>query len=156
VLTLGKFTEMAASYGADLERWPAELRGEAQQLLCASAAARAVLAAEQELDAALKQASLRADATRAPAGGIDAALTRLRTRVAVQLAASSGGHVSPAVWLRRIHALNISRWRWLAFATLGCVATLSGLVLGALYPWPAPSQDLVSMLQVSSLSLWGE
>jgi hypothetical protein len=156
MLTLAQFKEMAAAYGADLERWPEELRREAHRLLRDSAAARAALVDEREVDSALKQASARADARRVSAGGPDAALERLRTRVVAHLASSTAGRGRGAAWLERLRALHMSRRRWLAVATLSGAAAVTGLLLGALYPWPASSPDLVSMLQMSSLSLWGD
>lgn len=55
-MTKERFQELAEAYGGEIARWPAELREEAALLAAAEPAfARAVLAREAQLDAALDE-----------------------------------------------------------------------------------------------------
>jgi hypothetical protein len=54
-LSLTRFRELSAAYGANLDRWPASERVQARALVEASADARALLVREQELDTALRE-----------------------------------------------------------------------------------------------------
>ncbi|MDX1581871.1 MAG: hypothetical protein R3360_09635 [Alphaproteobacteria bacterium] len=53
-MTLEDFRALVDGYGADPDRWPDELKPEAERFAAASSEAQAVLAAEAELDALLR------------------------------------------------------------------------------------------------------
>jgi hypothetical protein len=108
-VTKERFEELAAAYGADLTRWPAEVREEAALLAAAEPGfAQNVLGREEALDAALDALPLR------PAS------SALFERVVES---------APPLRRRRL------RWRgWLAPAGLGAglaAATAAGVLLGA-------------------------
>jgi hypothetical protein len=151
MLTLRRFTAMADSYGADLQRWPDELRGEAEALLQVSAMARAHLEAALTLDRIIDAASADEDVRLWPAGEEGAALARLRSGVAARIA---------AVPLRRPTSRRFQwalaireRWRpgpelrWIGMATGGGFAIMAGLLLGSLYTTAPTSDTALSMLQ---------
>lgn len=94
MLTLKRFKALTDSYGADPERWPEAMRLDAEALLRASAEARRVLAQARALDEAIDASSTREEALRWPPGQDEAALARLRARVAARLADSS--HAAPS------------------------------------------------------------
>jgi hypothetical protein len=153
VLSLRKFRQLAAAYGADLERWPEQRRNAARQLLEVSAAARSLLSAERELDEALGRVSAQADARSGSADEAEAALLRIRARVAAQLTASA----ATACRRWRVQPLaGFSRSRWLTVGTLAGAAALAGVLLGVFNPWPAATPDLLGMLQADSISLWAQ
>jgi len=54
-LSFERFAELVAAYGGELELWPADERAAAAALLETSAEARALVAAEAELDGALAE-----------------------------------------------------------------------------------------------------
>ena len=81
MLTLRRFRTMADSYGADLLRWPDGARAEAQALLKASPAARALLDEARTLDDAIEAAGASEDAVLWEPDGQDAAMARLRSGV---------------------------------------------------------------------------
>lgn len=105
-MTKERFEELAAAYGADLARWPAEVRDEAALLVASELAfAQRVLAREEALDAALF-----ALPSRTASADLFEAI------------------VATAPPLRRRF-----RWRWLASAGLGAglaAATAAGVILG--------------------------
>ena len=89
MLTLRRFRTMADSYGADLLRWPDGARAEAQALLNASPAARALLDEARTLDHAIEAAGASEDAVLWELlTGQDAAMARLRSGVEARIAAS--------------------------------------------------------------------
>ena len=90
MLTLGRFRRLAASYGADLQRWPEEARRDAQALLDHSAEAGVLFDEARTLDQAIDQATIREDALLWPPGERDAALDRLRSGVEARLASPAG------------------------------------------------------------------
>jgi hypothetical protein len=107
-VTKERFEELAAAYGADLARWPAEVRDEAALFIAAELAfAQEVLAREEALDAALYAL---------PAQTASAALFERIVETA------------PPLRRRRL------RWlAWLAPAGLGAglaAATAAGVILG--------------------------
>ena len=89
MLTLRRFRTMADSYGADLLRWPDGARAEAQALLKASPAARALLDEARTLDDAIEAAGASEDAVLWEPDGQDAALARLRSGVEARIVASA-------------------------------------------------------------------
>jgi hypothetical protein len=146
MLTLRRFRAMADSYGADLRRWPEEVREEARALLNASPEARALLGAAQALDDVIEGASRHETAARRERGGPDAALARLRSRVAARIAASAdlrSGWALP----QAPGAAPSRRLRWAGIAAGSGLAIVAGLLIGALSA-PAPASDtLLPMLQ---------
>ncbi len=156
MVTLRQFKVLAESYGADLHRWPAELRKEAEALLAVSPDARAALAAERVLDEAIDAARAQQDAALWPPGMEDAALARLRSSVAARIAASPARHRAAPGRGARVLSGSWALSLLLGPAGLaagGGVAVAAGLLLGALYtPVPAASNVLV-MLQPMPLSI---
>ena len=154
MMTLRRFRALAQSYGAELHRWPREERGAAQALLESSEEARALLAQERSLDAAISAASPRG------AQAQDAALARLRSGVAARIATEDiraqqpGGLFS---WLLRGGQDFVSlRRRRLGLATSGALAIVAGLLIGAMYgpaPASAPVGVVAALLQPATLDI---
>jgi hypothetical protein len=159
MMTLKRFRLLSESYGADLLRWPAEARDEAQALLSASAEARALFEEARRLDAAIGAASAHEQAQRWPLDERNQALTRLRSRVALQIAAEA---VRPPVrrlgWLLRgQHPTASPRLRRWGLATSGVFAIVLGLLVGTLYaPAPAPVAVLTALLRPAALEILPE
>jgi hypothetical protein len=157
MLTLGRFRALAQSYGADLRRWPEEMRGEAEALLNVSGEARAVLDEARKLDAAIEAAGLYEDAVLWPPGEQEAALARLRSGVAARIASSSthglahrrSGRMSAASGRWAFFPLH---FHWVGLAT-GGGAILAGLLIGAMYASPSASDDVLTMLQPSPIHI---
>ena len=106
MLTLERFKSLADSYGASLERWPEEIRKEAESLLSNSQAARAILADAQSLDEAIEATSDAEEARAWPSAETEAALARLRSRVASRLDAEVPAKAGPIRrWLLSYRAL---------------------------------------------------
>src|SRR6185312_7481000 len=84
---LRRFRALTQSYGAELQRWPQDERGAAEELLRNSGAARALLEQERTLDEAIAAASTHEHSQRWPQGAADAALARLHSGVANRIAA---------------------------------------------------------------------
>jgi hypothetical protein len=160
MVTLRQFKAKVNSYGADLERWPDALRGEAQTLLRVSPQAREILEEALALDKAIEAASGREIALLWRPSEQEAALTRLRAGVTARMAAStehrpaqrrfgwllSGmGHGRPSLSLRLV-----------GMATASGFAIMVGLLLGAMYT-AAPSPDTVlTMLQAEPIHIFAE
>lgn len=153
MLTLRRFRALAGTYGTDLRRWPAVLRADAQALLQRSAQARATLAAEAPLDAAIDLAARR-EAARLERG-LDsvATLEQLRLGVAAQIRrAPRRAHLEPArIPARRWLGAHLPELRQLGLATAACAAVAAGLLLGARYDIPAPSGDLLATLSFNPI-----
>ena len=150
MLTLEGFRAMAESYGADLRRWPEQSRGDAEALLeTAAAEARAILAEARTLDGALA----RADAMLRLPGGEDAALARLRARVAARIAAPAEHR------LEALKAAILRRLPWLPPFGLGLaagsgLAIMAGLLIGALYTAAPSSDSLLGLLQPAPIHVF--
>jgi hypothetical protein len=148
MMTLGRFRALAESYGAALPRWPAELRGEAEALLRASAAARALLAEARTVDETIAAAGRREDAALWPPGAREAALARLRSGVAARIGPS------PPRWpMGRLAgwAPSSAALGWVGLAAGGGLAVAAGLVIGAMSAaGPAPDAVL-AILQASPI-----
>jgi hypothetical protein len=147
MLTLRQFAALAESYGAELERWPQQLRGDARTLLEESPAARTLLDKARSLDAALEAASLRSDRTLWPSENHkQAALGRLRGRVAERIA-------EPLA----VQRSAVTRLGWLALVTAASVAVVSGFLIGSWYTSSAASEDnLLTVLQPVPIHLSAE
>jgi hypothetical protein len=156
MLTLSRFRTLADSFGADLQRWPADLRNAAKSLVDASPEARAVLDAARRLDHAIAAASAQEDAGLWPPGEADAALARLRAGVAARLASSQSRR--PAARLAELSP-GRARWalffhfRWLGFATGGGFAIVAGLFVGSMYASAPASEDMLSVLQPAPIHI---
>lgn len=154
MMTLRRFRALTRSYGAELQRWPQEERNAVQELLERSEEARALLAQERSLDAAISAASSRG------AQAQDAALARLRSGVAARIATEDPLARQPGAlfsWLlgtgRELASL---RGRRLGLATSGALAIVAGLLIGAMYgpvPSPAPVGVLTALLQPATLDI---
>lgn len=143
-MALGRFAELAAAYGADLDRWPDAERFAALALAGRSEEARALLADAHELDAALaglgppppppaaltaRIAALRADD--APSARILAPLAAALGRGAVfAMAAAAGLYLG------------------LSLAPSGTGDTGLGLVEASLIAGEAPSIAVVDLLEL--------
>jgi hypothetical protein len=161
MMPLEEFETLAASYGAQLHRWPEESREAARELLATSLRAQAVFHAAAALDTALAKASARELARLLPAASEAAALARLRRRVASRIASPEAAPQAcgPFGRLR-------SRWangmasafplRLAGLATACSCAVMAGLVLGALYS-SSPAQDgLSALLQPTPIAILEE
>ncbi|MGB6308684.1 MAG: hypothetical protein WBF89_12930, partial [Steroidobacteraceae bacterium] len=82
-----RFRALIDSYGADLRRWPDSDRPPAQLLLEALPEARRLLDEARRLDEKIAAAAARQDAELWAKDEPDAALARLRDRIAVRIAA---------------------------------------------------------------------
>ena len=151
MMTSSRFAALAASYGADLNRWPVETRDAARSLLAVSPRAQAVLDAERDLDAAILSAGVHETDRLRPAGGEDAALTRLRAGVAARIAVDrrSAHSVRLPHWLEppRRAWLYPTSWRMAGLATAGCLVVMAGLLVGVLSTASPDSDALLAELQ---------
>ncbi len=152
MLTLGRFTELAGSFGGDLRRWPQDVRGEAQALLAVSPQARACLDEARALDDAIAAASASRDAAARRLSQDGPALARLRSGVEARIAASPPGR-RLAQWpfvragAGRANAFASAHLVWAVMATGSSLAVIAGFLVGALY-MSAPASDVVlGMLQ---------
>jgi len=125
MMTLERFRALAASYGADLRRWPQDEVDQARELLAGSEQARGLLEEEGVLDAAIERAE------RAPAGGEAAALGRLRSALAARIAEPRGWRIG-----------------WLGFVASGAVAIAAGVFVGAMYDKPPQKVTVLNLLLV--------
>jgi len=155
MMRLRRFRTLAESYGADLKRWPERLQREALVLLDSSAEARQIIARAGELDEAIAAAEAARHERFWSGDRADAALVRLRNRIAartdptmpVSASAVRGTH------MRRAVRSGPRRAGWIGLATAASVAILAGILLGIRYS-PVPSQqDLLALLQPSPIQL---
>lgn len=124
MMTLKRFKMLLDSYGADLQRWPQEERGEAQALLADSAVAQSWYSEAMRLDAAIAAASASEDEGLWPAGEMDAALMRVRLGVEAQIAQRTVPVRGPQT------AGRYFPLRWLGMATGGGFVVTAGLLIG--------------------------
>jgi hypothetical protein len=159
MLTLRRFKALVDSYGADLQRWPPQVRGDAQALLGASLEARELLAEARRLDAAI-EANARDDAALWQRRE-EAALARLRSGVAARIASParpSTAWRAATIWraedvlaaIGRALVLNPGRFGIAA----GCaIAVVAGLLIGGLYASTPAADSLLSMLDPAPIHL---
>jgi hypothetical protein len=155
MMTIRRFRMLTDSYGADLQRWPESLRGQARDLLDSSAEARAVMNRARELDEALAAATNARDTRLWDGETADAALHRLRQSVSTRMRRSSPGGTA-ALAGTDTHPPNRHRPRhvgWVGFATAAGLAVLAGLTLGILYSPSAQPPDVTALLQPAPLQL---
>lgn len=114
-MTHDAFERCLIRFGADLDRWPADLRAQAQRLLAQDAAARALLEEEATLDRRMARAAALRTGDTAPAARVSGALSR------AALPRQSRG-----LWLRWLPS-------WLVAVDLGpawpSIAALAGMAL---------------------------
>lgn len=140
MMTLERFRALTQSYGAELQRWPQEERGAAQELLRCSEEARALVEEERTLDEAIAAATAYQDAEGRPHGTHDAALARLRSGVNARVATRE--------------ARASSRMQHLGLATSGAFAVIAGLLIGGMYtPAPESVGALSALLQPATLDI---
>jgi hypothetical protein len=143
MLPLGRFKALARSYGARLERWPEELRAEAQALVTVSREARIALDAERRLDEAIGAGSAHEEAVRWMPHEQEAALARVRAGVASRIDAAARRRDRNRFrdWLaRRIDGMPWRHLRSAGLAAAGGFAVMAGLTIGGMY-MPAPPAD---------------
>jgi len=157
MLTLERFKSLADSDGASLVRWPEEIRGDAESLLSHSQAARVILADAQSLDEAIEAASDAEEARAWPPAEAEAALVRLRSRVAIRLAAevpAKTGLISR--WLLSHRALSpFAHPGWGGLVMGGAVAIVAGLLTGMLYA-PGSPRDVLALLEPAPLQIFSD
>jgi hypothetical protein len=158
---------MADSYGANLQRWPHDMRSAAQALLDVSQQARACLDEARALDDAIAVASARGDEAARRSGEDGAALDRLRVGVAAQIAVPF--RVRRAARWRQVRAwserarefivahttsagttwagMSWSQMTWIGMATGGSVAVIAGFLIGASYASTPSSDAVLGLLQ---------
>jgi hypothetical protein len=157
MLTLKQFTAMADSYGADLQRWPEDVRGEAEALFSSSHRARMVLSQVRTLDTAIELASVQEESELWNPDDQDAALARLRSNVAARIASSSGSqntdrlHVSALP--KKLHWAALPRLGWLGLVGSGGIAIVAGLMIGIAYSSPSRPDNLLTMLQPTLIQI---
>lgn len=152
MITLKRFRALADSYGADLQRWPAEVRPHARALLDTSAEAQEIIARARELDEAIAAAEAARNDSLWSDDRPEAALARLRNSVAARIAPAAAEIAAQGMAVHKPRR----PWRragWLGLATAASVAVVAGIVLGALYSPAASHQDLLALLQPSPIQL---
>ncbi len=163
MMTLKRLRVLAESYGADLQRWPPDIREQARQLADNSSEARTLLEEAGRLDSMIEAARRHHDARRWPQSESEAALTRLRSGVAARIAATPPA--ANAARRRRFDWLSLGfagrssapGLRRLGLAT-GCVcAIIAGLLIGTLSgSAPAPAGVLSMLLRPAALEILPE
>ena len=157
MLTLKKFEALAASYGAELRRWPEVNRAEAEALVRSSERARAILAAARRLDRAIGAASDEEEARLWNGGERDAALARLRSTVAARITASPA-HSSVAsrpesAWAAPLAAVPF-RLGWVGILGMSGIVVAAGLFIGLTYGSSGGSDRLLSFLQPNPIEIF--
>ncbi|WP_020176486.1 hypothetical protein [Methyloferula stellata] len=156
MLTLKQFTAMLDSYGADPQRWPENLRAEAEALLDRSEQARRSLADALALDDAMRSASAREEAKLWQPGDQDAALARLRSGVAARIASTSYQRPNRSLaWtlFGGMQSVFSPRLAWVGVGASGGIAVVAGLLIGAAYSAPSASDNLMTMLQPDPIQI---
>jgi hypothetical protein len=152
MMTLKRFTALADSYGADLQRWPERLRPRARALLDSSPEAQAIIAKARELDEAITAAAAARSESLWSADRPEAALVRLRNAVAAQITPASPAMTSGGSSIRTVRKSQ-RRLGWISLATAASVAIVAGVALGIFYSQGPSSQDLLALLQPSPIQL---
>jgi hypothetical protein len=146
MMTLKRFRVLADSYGADLQRWPQEMRGPARTFLSASPEGRAILDEAHAIDDAIEAASAHERAARWPPGEQEAALARLRAAVASRIVSTTVR--PPQYWRPSL------RLRRIGLVTGGACAIIAGLLIGSMSrPAPAPEGALAMLLQPAPIEI---
>lgn len=161
MMTLGRFRLLLDSYGADSQRWPPELRADAQALLSSSAAARTMREKAERLDRVIAAATAREDATLARLSPPDETLQRLRSGVAARIATTANRSTEQSAasallaridWLLSMPPVS-PRLYWVGMAASGGSAIVAGLLLGAMYGMPPAADAALAMLQSAPIHI---
>lgn len=155
MMTLRRFRTLADSYGADLQRWPERLRGQALAMLDSSAEAQAVIRRARELDDVITKAG-SARLERLWGGeSADAALHRVQKNVSARIRrpASAGVTTLDAMRSRAASRYRPRPAQWIGLATAASLAVIAGLSLGILYAPSASQEDLTALLQPAPLQV---
>ena len=156
MLTLPQLQTLAASYGADLARWPDADRDAALPLLRTSGAARTLLEREAVLDRLLSEAEAAEDAENWHEGEMDAAVARIRAEVGVRIRTGQTRAVPNASRFRLAVPGPLAAWLLLAPAgpfgfagvTTGAgFAVATGLLVGWISVSQPASAGLLGLLQ---------
>jgi hypothetical protein len=160
MMTLERLKWLASSYGADLERWPEQVRQDARNLLNTSHAARAILARAQVLDETITAAAEVEHSQNWPRDEAAAALARLRSHVAARIAerepASSRRRLVPSLSSFVSTLLNPLQSGWGGLLTGGVIAITAGLAIGLLYTSGPPPVDVLLLLEPAPLSIFSD
>jgi hypothetical protein len=155
-MTLARFQELAAAFGARLLLWPEAERSGARALLEGSAEARLILQRAAELDELMRQAHAADAATHWP-GGLQeqrAALSELRAGVSSRISQLP----QPSARRRRLDALPMwlveHFWtRGVGLATSSAVAAVLGLLIGWIQTAVPAQPDVLTLLEASPFRL---
>jgi hypothetical protein len=149
-LTISRFRVLADSYGANLQRWPESVRAQARALLQDSAQARQIFSQARRVDEAIDALTRERGAHLGSDDSAEAALARLRQRVAVRIGPEANGEArSPA-----FASISRPQRHWIGLTAAAGVATLLGFAVGFLLYVPViPDQDLIALLQPSPIHL---
>jgi hypothetical protein len=158
MMTLERFKSLADSYGADLDRWPEDIRQDARGLLDSSHAARAILAQARVLDEALESAARMEGSQSWPREEAAAALVRLRSRVAARIAEREPADSRRLPLMARLLSFVIAPLSPLqagrgGLLTGGVIAIAAGLAIGLLYTSAPQPVDVLLLLEPSPLSI---
>jgi hypothetical protein len=159
MMTLKRLKALSNSYGADLLRWPAEVRRDAEALLRISDEARQILATAAETDAMLDAMSRVEQAVLSSGPEEAAALARLRAGVAARIAEESLAKKQRRRW-QGIASLNggvatlQANLGWLCLATSGAVAVVGGLFIGVISTPSSMPDAVLSLLQTFPLHVF--
>jgi hypothetical protein len=154
MLTLERFRSLADSYGESLERWPEETRTDAEVLLRTSSAARAILAEARSLDEAMEAASGAEESRVWPPAEAEAALARLRSRVATRIGADRPSRRTGRIrqWVLSIPLMHPG---WGGMLTGGALAIVAGLLTGLLYA-SSPPRNVLALLEPTPLQIFSD
>jgi hypothetical protein len=158
MITLRRLRALTESYGADLRRWPPDLRDQAQELLSSSPEARGLFEDARRLDVAIDAASACEDGQRWQRGEQQAALARLRSGVAARILVEQR---PPSLHARGPFARLLSGLggaspglRRAGLATSAVFAIIAGLLIGTTYgSAPAPAGVLSMLLRPAVLEI---
>ncbi len=153
MLTFKQFTALTDSYGGDPQRWPQNMRAEAEALLDCSEEVRMQLAEARKLDDALRSASAKEESQLWSPGDQDAALARLRSSVAARIVSSAQQRRPVWTLFEDIQRLFSPRLAWVGVGASGGLAIAVGLLIGAAFSTQPASDNLLTMLQPSPIQI---
>jgi hypothetical protein len=155
MMTMKRFRALADSYGADLQRWPEQMRPQARALLDSSAEAQDIVARARRVDEAIAAAGAERSGRLWSGDRPEAALVRLRNNVAARIRPAAATPAARGIRARTPRGAR-HRMGWLGLATAASVAIVAGIALGALYLPSTSQQDLLALLQPSPIQLPGD
>ena len=155
-MTPKQFRNLASSYGADLRRWPEADRAAAAALLRTSVEAQLILDSAQDVDFLLEEAAAAYDSHVWQEGEADAALARVRARVAARTAAplpdrSWLGSLAGRVRFGPGRPTIVTPFR-LGTSTGLAIALFLGFWIGWAQVSPQPSAGVLDVLQSTLMS----